>query len=40
MSNLIAVDVPSEIADEVRRFAAFLIADQPNRLPPRSWMPS
>ncbi len=28
MNNLIAIDVPAEIADEVRRFAAFLIADR------------
>lgn len=32
VSNLITIDVPSGIIDEVRRFAAFLIADQPNRL--------
>lgn len=32
MRNLITIDVPRDIADEVRRFAVFLIADQTNRL--------
>lgn len=39
MSNLVTIDLPVEIAEEVRRFAAFLIADQPNRLS-RTYVPN